>query len=526
MQLNIKMLSEEQTIAYNYIINTFKTDPIVLLHGRPGVGKSHITKHISNYYIKQNIPVCGVTPTHKSKRILSAFLNDGKIMTIPTFTVASFLCKMKEHSYIGSQTYTKAQDKKFILYKLFILDEVSMVSDSYLLFIMNYIKKYNKLLLIIGDACQIPCITAKYNIYDNYIEKANSFIFTSDVKKVELNTIVRQLKDSPIIQLTSYVRDHIDVPFDITDTNYNNMLSCDEMYLKFIELFIEYPTSCKIIAYTNQSVKKHNIALRMYLDYHEPVVVNDIVTGYANIGWPELIIENGQDYIVTKIKPTTSHTIDKFDGLCGYLVDLNVINSKKMVYNLFFINAHDTDNYDFINELIRRGERVNARHSSKKDYINYNALKNKVLFLEDLYKYNDAIYSESDFKEAHSLLFTKVDDVIKDNQQIISKLSDKVNTTYVDIIEKRLMDNKIIGDSESLADQFKMIEKDIYYGYCITSHRAQGSTYDAVFVDENDYAIHDRFNYKYDKMERKIKEKNQLRYVAYSRSKTHLYIVD
>jgi superfamily I DNA/RNA helicase len=45
-------------------------------------------------------------------------------------------------------------------------------------------------------------------------------------------------------------------------------------------------------------------------------------------------------------------------------------------------------------------------------------------------------------------------------------------------------------------------------------------------VDEPDFQkIHNGWNYKYGKLESRIKEKNQLRYVAYTRAKTNLYIV-
>ena len=74
--------------------------------------------------------------------------------------------------------------------------------------------------------------------------------------------------------------------------------------------------------------------------------------------------------------------------------------------------------------------------------------------------------------------------------------------------------------------KYKILEKDLYYGYAITSHKAQGSTYDAVYVDENDFTkIRDRWNHKYSCMELRIKEKNQLRYVAYTRASSVLKII-
>ena len=177
-------------------------------------------------------------------------------------------------------------------------------------------------------------------------------------------------------------------------------------------------------------------------------------------------------------------------------------------------------------ELINRAEKVNNNFSTKKDYQKYMELKNHTIFMDDIYKYDDNIMSEMDFKEMHPLLFTKIENVISiTNKEIMkSELTEKMNKLYNNIIELRLLDNKNICDSETFADKFKVIEKDIYYGYAITAHKSQGSTYHNVFVDEIDFQkISDKWNYKYNRMESRIREKNQLKYVSYTRAKEFLY---
>jgi len=62
----------------------------------------------------------------------------------------------------------------------------------------------------------------------------------------------------------------------------------------------------------------------------------------------------------------------------------------------------------------------------------------------------------------------------------------------------------------SLRDSEEKIVKDLDYGYAITGHKAQGSTYQHVFVLEDDMS-----------MNPKVKERNQIKYVALTRpSKT------
>lgn len=523
---NMIQLNEDQQRAFDFIIDAFQNESVVLLTGFAGTGKTQITKYISVHFAKSNTSICAIAPTHKAKRVIENILNQQKIIPIPAYTVASMLGKMKEHSYIGTKNYTKGHNKKFV-YQLFILDEVSMVDDKDTQFIINFIKKNNRKLLLIGDDCQIPCPSAGYITDGEIIEKANSFVFTDPhIANVKLTRIVRQVEGSVIYQLSQFVRDHQLVHFKIEESGYPYIINQEDAYLMYAELYKHNAQSCKMISYTNQSVRTHNNEIRKAILHTQKLMVNDLLTGYQNVGWPELIIENGRDYFITKIQPTINYKILHYTNLSGNLVTLRIVDNNVIIPNLFFIDLHAESNYQFINDLIERAEKVNAIRSTKMDYMNYTSLKLKVFFIEDVYKYRNQIYSECDFHETHALLFTKIDEVIKNNAIIPSKLTEKINTQYENIIEERLEDDKVIADSETLADKLKVIEKDIYYGYAITTHKSQGSTYHSVIVDECDYdIINDRYNYRYGKLESKLKEKNQLRYVAYTRAQNNLYIV-
>ncbi len=519
-------LTHCQQTAYDNIIETFKTKNLFLLTGSAGVGKSSLTKLIANYYTDKGQNICAIAPTHIAKGVIEKFLNENRMLPITAFTVASMLGKIKEHSYIGTKTYSNPNHKKFDCYQLFILDEVSMVSNKDLKFIIAYMNKLNKKLLIIGDDAQLPSPSEGYIITNdvNIIEKANSFIFSEPtISKYHMTEIVRQVKDSPILTLATYIRDHLEEEFDIS---YENIISYNEAYELYVSLYHKNSTSCKMIAYTNQSVRTHNKEIRKRLNYNEKLMVGDLLTGYANIGWPSLIIQNGMDYKILQSIPTINHEIILYKGLCGQLIDLNIVGTNTKILKLFFIDISHSSNYHFMKELIARAEKTNKLRSSKNDFMRYNALKSKVICMEDIYKLNDAIYTESDFKEKHALLYTKVDEVIKNNEIIDSLLTDKINTMYEGIISERLLDDKVISDSETLADRFKVIEKDIYYGYSVTCHKSQSKSFVSVIVDDNDFKkIQDRINYQYYKLEKRTKEKNQLRYVAVTRASQDLYIV-
>lgn len=526
-------LSDSQTHAYQYIINNLSKERIILLEGSAGTGKTTLTKTICDFYRKtKNILVCAIAPTHKSKKIIKNILNHNTLIPISAMTIASALGKIKEHSYVGTKLYSNGNNKKLSTYQLFIIDEVSMIHDKDLRIIIEFIKNNKKQLLIIGDRNQIPCPNAHYVITETSISRADSFIFNDEtITKLYLNEIVRQNASSPIIQLACYVRDHllIDEPFQqiIYNTHFQNIIDFSIMYSVFQSHYIiNQSNSCRIIAYTNSSVKTHNLSVRNQLQYNDEYVIGDLLTGYSNVGYPELIIENGEDYFVDKIIDTNNHSILQYHNLSGKLIDLRITDNNILIKKLFFINIYDENNLIFLNKIIELAEKVNSNHSTSTDYLKYMTLKNSVIFTEDIYKFQNKIFTETSFKEAHSLLFIKVNEIIVNNSIKHNSLSQKINTAYPTILETRLRDiHKIIGDSETFADKYKTIEKDIYYGYSITAHKSQGSTYDNVIVDESDFMkITNRWNFKYNKTEDRIKEKNQIRYVSYTRARENLFI--
>lgn len=532
-------LTPDQQTAYDSIIEAVSQRKPVLLTGSAGTGKTTLTKFISEYCMENNMAICGVAPTHKAVHVLENVLNSSNMMPIPVFTVASLLGKMKQHSYVGTKTYGNQNINKLNSYNLFILDEVSMTSDADIKTIETYVKNTKKRLIIIGDDCQLPCPSAPYDLTDPVIVKKDSYVFSYEpFTHAKLTKVVRQAEASPIIRLATYIRDHMAENANATAIakmvgfSEDCIIPHEQVVNVFHHLVERYTVEkVKIITYTNASMMCHNLEARRILEIdHQKYVVGEILMGYTNLGFPELIIENGQDYIIVDIKPTKSRTVGSFSGLSGFNIDLRLLgcNRRRAIQrNMFFIHVNSACNQPFLGALIALAQKVNSRDSTKVDYQQYMAMKNSVLFIDNIYSFDNQIYTETSFKETHPLLFTSLTELINfdQKQQIASVKADKINQAYADIIMDRLDDNKVLGESEMLADKYMVIEKDVFYGYAITSHKSQGSTYDAVIADENDFnKIVDKWNFKYNKFESRIREKNQLRYVAYTRAKEELYI--
>lgn len=532
-------LTKDQKIALDEIIAFIKSKEIAhTLRGYAGTGKSFLTKYIFNWTSENQIIVAGIAPTHKAKKVLENILNQNSFVPVTTMTVASFLNKIKQHSYVGAKNYNGTGKKsKASYFDLFIVDECSMIADKDVNEIIEHVKTNKKKVLFIGDNAQIanPNQTFVKN-EDGTISKkdSNAFDFPTSI----LTTIIRQDNTNPLLDIYTALR--LDLFKEPEISRQNKIINekgvkfyqDSERFLNKIRRDINKNVSLlkyKVITYTNESVRTYNKFIRDVLNFTEKFVLDDILMGYNNVGFPDPIIENGQEYIITHIKKVTDHLISNYNEkfICkGIIIRCKVVGKESEI-TLFFPEI--TSNIELFTKLKNLANQVNKKGSSPDDFKKYSRLKNQLCFMENIYDYYGSVMSESSMREMHPKLFNNVSYYLTNvSGKIVinsSKYVDKINNLYPGLLESRISDNKMFTDSERLVDKFQIIEKDIDYGYAITAHKAQGSTYHTVYIDELDFnKIGNKWNPYYDREENGTKEKNQLKYVAYTRP-THMAIV-
>ena len=537
-------LTISQQSAFDKIIIFLESakDHVFVLVGSAGTGKTTLTKSVIGFICntRSDLKVCGVAPTHKAKRVLSNVLNFNKFLVIPTFTISSVLGKIREHSHIGAKVFRGSDPEKLANFQCIIIDEVSMISNEDLNIIIGYVEKNHIKLILIGDNYQLPCPSQKLSrrrdaVGNAYLYRQDSIAFSNCIGEViELREIVRQASTSPIIQVATYIRDHMDEQHDILQIcpQLEYVSDPDIIYKRYIELY-NLNKNTRIIAYTNLKVAEHNNRIRRAFGYKSKLLEGELITGYSNFGYPQQIIENGADYIVTNVTQThkTICTYPKLSGINVAFTRLDSVVSQQQSI-IFMIDIAHSNNTEFMDELVYRAEAVNARGSSKIDFKRYHEFKNYTVFMEDIYKYGNDIHTENVFKQSHPLLFTKVSDIYDPlTKKIVDPLSHvhiKIVETYgEDFILGRIEDTtKYTSDSETFADGYKVIEKDIDYGYSMTTHKSQGSTYHTVFVDDPDFRkLTNRWNPRHNLYENRTREQNQLKYVAYTRPSDQLIII-
>jgi len=419
------------------------------LGGFAGTGKSTLIKKIIDEY-RGKLAVSA--PTHKAKKvIMRTTQQDGQTL----------------HSLLGLRPDVELDDfnpndpkynplapPRISDYNLVIIDEASMINQELYELIKDTIKGWNTVkVLFMGDPAQIPPIGEK-----------ESVVFDGTIKdKHELTHIMRQEDGNPLFEVFSILRDNLKNPTGgfkrksklnskgegVVFTKNKN-----EFREKLTDIFdsMEFRRDfdyAKLIAWRNNTVMKSNKLIReiIYGKNAHILEVGDILMAYRSVRAKQQyfnIVDNSVDYRVKNISKRIQNSFD----LWGYKIKIEELlgNGTVQNKNVFIVDHTDHENLHNYAE-IHDGLKEIAK-SNKKEWRKYYAFRRDSMIMTTIKKFRE-------------------------------------------------------GDIRQRGD---VIAKDFDYGYAITGHKAQGSTYRHVFILENDMTLNS-----------KIKERNQIKYVALTR---------
>lgn len=325
-------------------------------------------------------------------------------------------------------------------------------------------------LLIVDEASMI-----NDDLYDAIINRTQNakIIFISDLKqlqpvkskklskvslisnKFELTTNHRQ-DDSILMDLIEESRFRIVSDFSEYKTDnlilYNSAKKMSDIAIENFQMqsALEYQKFCKILTFTNERVEKFNNYIHKAIADNAEYVYNEILTGYA--GYKD-IIRNSEDFLVKHIKKDM-----KFLNNANIAVEGFRLKIKSMLtgeeHNIFILDQLTDD-------------KLKVLLAKKIDELRVKAITSK-----------SREQSKKIWKQYYEL--------------------EKSFCTPFDLI----YDNRVIKP------------KTLDYGYAQTIHRAQGSTYDVVYYDNNSI----QFCHN-------LEEKRQLQHVALSRVREQLNIL-
>ena len=438
------------------------------LVGAAGTGKTYLVKAlILNSSMSYSL-IGLAAPTHKACRVLneSIHISGIKVSTIQSdlglrlnFDIEKF---DPAHPPFDPRGKIKIGN-----YKLYIVDESSMINRGLCSFLEKTCVTNKCKVIYIGDSSQLAPVGEKYS---------SAFKGT---KTSTLKEIVRQGDDNPVSYLLELLR------YDIEHKSYEFLKYIQRFRSKFNDDYTKGYQVCtpqefneivynnfndealtsnvdyaKVIAYTNAAVSSWNKFIRnsIIADADKSVITkNDLIISYTTIvnQFNDCIIKNSEEYIIKDIV----NYVDPVYELKGFMIKFQAIHGGDITTPLFVLDH--SDSYSIQKYVQISQSMIEAAKSARS---NLKAQKWRDYFA---------------FKE-HCLLLTN----------IMSPYDGKI-----------------------------MFGRDLDYGFSLTSHKSQGSTFDTSLVDVNDI-VYDRFGQPYADAE----EVNRRLYVACSRCKNKLYL--
>ena len=437
------------------------------LTGAAGTGKTYLVRAlILNSSMSYSL-IGLAAPTHKACRVLgeSIHISGIKVNTIQSDLGLRLNFDIEKFDPANPPFDPKGKIK-IGNYKLYIVDEASMINRGLCMFLEKTCISNKCKLIYIGDASQLAPVNEKYS---------SAF---KGVKTTALKEIVRQGDDNPVSYLLELLR------WDIEHKSFEFLKHVQRFTCKFNDDYTKGYQVCtpqefnnivynnfndeeltrnvdfaKVIAYTNAAVSGWNKFIRnsIIADAEKSIITkNDLIISYVTIvnQFNECIIKNSEEYIIKDIV----NYVDAKYQLKGFMIKFQAIHGGDITTPLFVLDHSDT--YTITKYVQISNSMIDAAKSARANL--------KTQKWRDYYG----------FKESYLLLTN----ILSHNGQILYGRS-------------------------------------LDYGFALTSHKSQGSTFDTSLVDVNDI-VYDKFGQPYTDAE----EINRRLYVACSRCKNKLYL--
>ena len=464
--------TEDQEKAIDGLI-TFIGEPfnpakyIVGLTGAGGTGKTFITNYIITHCKYSNSVIKCTSPTHKACRVFSQAINGKNVDTIQSTFGLRIDMRLEDFDPINPQFNPMAKPKLDNV-KLLLVDEASMLPAKLVTFICNKCKELNIKIIFIGDSHQLAPVNER-----------KSIAFDRCYVVYNLTQIVRQGEQNPINELLQILR------YDIEHKTYRfleyiSKRRGETVYNEFGEGFtICGPKVFKDVidmSFSNEEYTK-NIDMYRIIGY-----TNNCVAGWNNY-IRNSIIRDADKNIITK-----NDLMMSYETIVNEFMEIVINNSEEYIIN-DIVNFVD-DKYGFKGFLV------------KFQLIHGGTITRPLFIIDHRDKFTILKYHKT------------VSELINAAKNAHGGTRVSKWKAYYDFKKKYILAANVIDRTGK-----QLYSRDIDYGFAITSHKSQGSTYDTVFVDINDMV--------YDKNGRPYADQDDLLrrlYVGCSRARKELIL--
>ena len=477
-------------LIYDFLTDLGKKNKLFLLAGSAGTGKSTLISHILCSPEFKDKKIVFSATTNKAVSILQSMCQDKYENMDTVYLTIHKLLKIKRkinkngeelfHTEIDTESKKVTKAKSIFNYDIIVIDESSMISYDIMKSIEKIMFRMKGKIIFLGDKAQLPPVNEK-----------ESIVFSSNIPKFELNKIMRY--QGNLVLLANKFRDLVfdrdtKIKFldyrDKTIKTYSNYQKWINQYLTEVEkLTQKYELESLLnklpifLVYTNRMCDRINQDVRKIIfpnsevKYQEGEIILFNNYYYQKGNTNSTNKDNQEGLEDTKYYTSQKSQVKKVD-VSEYKLDKLGGELRKEIPRLltqFQVNSGVETEID----MLELEELYLSKLEATIEEIIELSVKHYILTLQD----GKSIWV------IHEDMETEMENIIHNTREAIHKFKKFFLRKYSKQKEiKILLDKLMTTVWEKFYDEVLDKFADISYGYSITTHKSQGSTFKSVYL--------------------------------------------
>lgn len=407
------------------------------LSGYAGTGKTSLMEMIAKKGQKQNRPVMFCATTNKAAAVLNDRVSKAGFKASTLNKVFGINVEVdSSKAYNARNLVNVLKDVDIMPGTTIIIDEASMINEENYKILNDIAKEHRLKIIYVGDEAQLAPVNED-KISKVFRNGEGKVIRLTQVERTDDNAILKEAtairNGEPLSRVSSFNSKGEGVAY----ISPQHQEAINEVIDKYVKGLKQSPNYFRILAYTNKAVTAYNNQVRELLGYDSPIPhVGEPMTGYANWGYEwrtkSYRFINSESYKVTQVgRPTTVQT--RLDNGTPVVMQAVPITLEDSLGNIDTFNFMDIKN----NAQNRQSAMILANEKKR--------------------LWNEARRAYG--REAKAAVYAKIN-----------------------AIDSFLFVNDNIEDNSHNLLQAKTID----FGYALTIHKSQGSTFTHVLMDDVD----------------------------------------
>ena len=407
------------------------------LSGYAGTGKTSLMEMIAKKGQKQFKPVMFCATTNKAAAVLNDRVSKAGFKASTLNKVFGINVEVdSSKAYNARNLVNVLKDVDIMPGTTIIIDEASMINEENYKILNDIAKEHRLKIIYVGDEAQLAPVNED-KISKVFRNGEGKVIRLTQVERTDDNAILKEAtairNGEPLSKVSSFNSKGEGVAY----ISPQHQEAINEVIDKYVKGLKQNPNYFRILAYTNKAVTAYNNQVRELLGYDSPIPhVGEPMTGYANWGYEwrtkSYRFINSESCKVTQVgRPTTVQT--RLDNGTPVVMQAVPITLEDSLGNVDTFNFMDIKN----NAQNRQSAMILANEKKR--------------------LWNEARRAYG--REAKAAVYAKIN-----------------------AIDSFLFVNDNIEDNSHNLLQAKTID----FGYALTIHKSQGSTFTHVLMDDVD----------------------------------------